>query len=340
MKKKKLAVGVLMIAMSSIMLMGCSNSSYYDEACTSVNSMTTKSMGIESSALSSSDFEIVEEVEDNALTDSDIELTEDKLVYYANLTIETLDYEESIKAIKDRISEYGGIIEEEYEYDRDTYWYIDDCESGGTKSNSISIRIPADNYNAFLDSAESIGKTTSFSTRVENITKQYNDVSVQLKALEMEEDKLLDMMGQATEISDMIAIEERLSDVQTQLNQAKTEMSRLDTDVAYSYVSITVKEVKQYSEAPDSFAERLKDNFGDSWKNFKNFVESAVLFIVLCLPFVIAIVLIVCIYKFIIKRIADKYDIHPCKRRTFRKEQKKIALIKKAIEEYEKQSKE
>ena len=340
MKKRDLTVGILMVAMSSILLTGCSSSNYSDGVYTSTDNITTKSMGVESSVLYSSDLEIAEEVTDDVLTDSDIALTEDKLVYYANLTIETLDYAESIKVIKDRISEYGGIVEEEYEYDGDTYWYIDDYESSGTKSNSISIRIPADNYNAFLSSTESIGKTTSFSTRVENITKQYNDVSVQLEALKMEEDKLLAMMEQATEISDMIAIEERLSDVQTQLNQAKTEMSRLDTDVAYSYVSITIREVKQYSEAPDLFTERLKDKFGDSWKNFKNFIESAVLFVVLCLPFIITIIIIVCIYKFIIKRIADKYNIHPCKRKAFRKEQKKIALIKKAIEEYEKQSKE
>ena len=39
------------------------------------------------------------------------------------MTIETLEYQETMKSIKDSISKYNGITEKETQTDDDIYWY-------------------------------------------------------------------------------------------------------------------------------------------------------------------------------------------------------------------------
>ena len=56
------------------------------------------------------------------------------------------------------------------------------------------------------------------------------------------------MLSNASEIESMIAIEARLSEVESDLMSLKTEIKYMDMDVAYSYVYVNVNEVMEYTE--------------------------------------------------------------------------------------------
>lgn len=264
---------------------------------------------------------------------AEIEISDDKLVYYTDLTIETLDYDSTIDSLNNSISAFSGIIESQSEYNNNYDWYsLEDSEDSRTVS--YNIRIPAEFYDDFVSSAGTFGKVKYKSSRVENISKQYNDVSIRLEALEIEQKKLLEMMNLATEISDMISIEERLSNIQTELNQAKTEISRMDTDVAYSYVNITINEVQRYSAPPDIFSERFVDNAKDSWTGFLDAMEWILFTFVKALPFLLVIAVVYVIYVFVIKKISNKVNFHPFKRLKEKRRNKKLSYIKSVIDEY------
>ncbi|MBR4163565.1 MAG: DUF4349 domain-containing protein [Solobacterium sp.] len=204
----------------------------------------------------------------------------EKLVYTGSINIESLEYEQSLQNIRERIQSYNGIIENENEYDNDYNWYSSTYTGRRNSRNiNMTVRIPTPQFQSFLEDMEGTGKITSRSTNVENITKRYNDTSIQATALEEQQTRLLAMMEKAETIEDMIAIEARLTEVQSQLNMLKSNLSQMDTDVNYSTIYLNLKEVIEYTVEPETFSERFVKEFKSGITGFVDFLEELVLFV-------------------------------------------------------------
>ena len=143
----------------------------------------------------------------------------EKLVYRGSLSIQTREYDKSAAALREKVNAFGGFIENENEYSQGGYYT-------GKEQKSLwvlymNVRIPTERFEEFMGGAEDIGNITSRSSSAENISRVYNDVSAQIEALEKQQKRLLEMMDRAETIEDMIAVEDRLSEVQYQLNKLK-----------------------------------------------------------------------------------------------------------------------
>ena len=114
-----------------------------------------------------------------------------KIVYTANLSIQTLEYDKSAASIRKKIKEAGGFSEAESEYDRDYNWYNYNSSSSHTRILSITARIPSDKFEAFLNSLSGDGKIMSKSVNAENISQVYANKETYKKALEKEQERLL-----------------------------------------------------------------------------------------------------------------------------------------------------
>ena len=138
------------------------------------------------------------------------------------------------------------------------------------------------------------------SVNAENISVSYANHDASRKALEIEQERLLKMMDKAETIEEMIAVEERLTQVERELGNEKTVLSDMDRDVNFSTVYINLEEVFEYSETvvEPTYGERLKRAFGNAIEGFVEFWEDILLFIVGTFPFLIMLaILIVVIVK-------------------------------------------
>lgn len=217
--------------------------------------------------------------------------SEQKLVYRGDLSVETLNYEETVKNVRTYVQKYNGLIEYENEYDNDYGWYTSDYK-GRTSSRSINmtVRIPTESFSKFIEDMEGTGKIVNRSTSIENITRRYNDTSVRVKALKEQQERLLEMMEKAQTIEEMIAVEQRLTEVQTDLNILQTQLNEMDTDVYYSTVTVNVREVIEYSKAPESFFENLGKAFARGWRGFVEFLEDLAIAIADSWPFLLILI--------------------------------------------------
>lgn len=244
----------------------------------------------------------------------------DKLVYTCNLSLQTLDYGTCVKSIRESIAEYGGFIEEESEYDDAYRWYYGDyVKTTGTKHLTLTVRVPSVKYYEFLEQMEGAGKVISRNSYVENISRQYYETDAYIKSLEIQQDRLLEMMEQAREIEDMITIEARLSEVQYQLNMAKTKLSGMDADVEYSTITIDVEEVMEYTpehpvQKKNTFGDRLKNTLVDTWEFFWEMLEGILFLVIRLIPVALVVGVMAVLIIWIIKG---------CKKRKQRKLQKK-----------------
>lgn len=252
----------------------------------------------------------------------DMTLLEEKLVYHCNLDIETLDYPAAIASIKETISKYGGVIQSESESDSGHDWYYADYyKTSGTMHNYLEVRIPSKDYENFLSELDGVGKIISKSTSVDNISQKYYDTTAQIEALQIQEKNLLAMLEKCETIEDMITVEQRLSEVQYELNNLQTNRRYMDMDVAYSYVNISISEVMEYRQDSEpvrrnTFVDRLKNTIEATGRGFLYFLE-AILFLVIYLAPYLLIIALIC-FVFLRKKIRSILEQRKLRKNTQR----------------------
>ena len=231
-----------------------------------------------------------------------------KIVYTGNISLQTLEYDKSSQSIHDKINKYGGFVENEDTFNEDPYWYYKNrtgAAANRTKRNlNITARIPAEKFNAFMKDLEEDGQVINTSVNARNISVQYATHDASRKALEIEQGRLLEMMEKAETVEEMIAVEERLTEVERELNDEKTQLSAMDRDVGFSTIYISLQEVFEYSETvvEVSYGEQLKRAFGRACEGFVTFWKDLILFIVETFPFLIMLGVIITVIVKLIRR--------------------------------------
>ncbi len=221
-------------------------------------------------------------------TDTDVKtkttIDREKIVYSGSLFIETLTYEDTVKKLYDLVEKKGGIIQSENSSE-----YSPNYSSDRTaRTLNLTIRIPAKEFRSFIKGAEGIGKVTNMNTQADNITKNYYDVASRRASLRTELDRLNELLEVAETTEDLLSIMDRIAYVQGDLDSLEAQLRNMDTDVAYSTMTIDIDEVIEYSVTPQGFGERVADAVVGSWHNFIYVVQNIIIFLIYLLPAVIA----------------------------------------------------
>lgn len=219
-----------------------------------------------------------------------------KLIYRGSLEIETTSYNKSVSDLEKLVDNNKGFIEsnEEESLEYDDY----------SRRANMVIRIPSKSFDNFMNSVGDIGHVRSNSMDIENITREYNDVSTQIASLEIQKDRLLAMYDNAQDIDDMISIESRLSEVQSDLARINTQKRTYDINTNLSTIEIKLVEVGKIED--NRYLSRLKNAFYDSFNIVKNLFDEASIFVVTYLPLSLIIICIVMLCIKIVKHYTKK----------------------------------
>ncbi len=110
---------------------------------------------------------------------------------------------------------------------------------------SVSIRVPAEEFDNVMQQLAAMAvevKTQSSSTQ--DVTSEYVDLSSKLKNLEAAEQQLLAIMKQATDIKDVLAVQNELTNVRSQIEQIKGRMQYLERTSATSLITVSLEQSK------------------------------------------------------------------------------------------------
>jgi len=266
-----------------------------------------------------------------------ITLLEEKLVYHCDLNIETLDYPATLSAVKDAIARHNGIIQSESENDSGRDWYYENYrKTSGTMHNDLQVRIPSAEYDSFLADLDGVGKITSKSTSVENISQQYYDTATQIEALQIQEKNLLSMMEKCETIEEMITVQERLTQVQYELNNLQTNKRYMDIDVAYSYVNLHIAEVMEYRNDVEpvktsTFLDRLGNTIRAAGRGFLAFLEALLFLVIMLSPYLLIAGIICFMFRKRIGRFAAERKAEKEAQRAVRQMRHNIAMQQPAM---------
>ena len=207
-----------------------------------------------------------------------------KLIRRVNIDAETEDLEALLGELTKQISALDGYIENQELYNGSSY------ASYRSRSANLTIRIPADKLDAFIGQVKDVSNVVSYNESQEDVTLTYVSTESRIKALETEQARLLELLGQAQNMSDLLEIEARLTDVRYELENVTSQLLVLANKVDYATVRLYISQVKEYTEVEEQTVwQRIATGFKS---NLKDLGEGLVDFFVWVLTYSPQLILI------------------------------------------------
>lgn len=233
-------------------------------------------------------------------------VTKEMLVFHGKVTIDTLHFDRSVEDFKQMLNQADGFVEaENFSDDGDLSDYLMVEEEEKHNLYTATVRVPSAQYDTMMNGAGNLGDVRTKSSNVQNVTQKYSTIQSQLKIYEAEYQRYLKLLEKASEDEYALQIEQKLFDLQVKIADLKSGITNLETDVAYSYIDITIKEVREYQEKPEktkTFLDRLKHSCKTSWKVFLSLLET----ILLCLIYIWYYIVIVLVILFVVFKLRQK----------------------------------
>lgn len=234
-----------------------------------------------------------------------------KIIYSSWYNISTENYDESIAALDALCEQYGAYYE-------NSETYGDQNQYSNRRAN-FTIRIPVENYKAFISCTGTLGTVTSSGQNNEDVTEAYFDTEARLESAQLREERILEILKNADKLDDVLMLERELSDVRYEIENYQGTLKKYDSLVSYSTATVNISEVKKVI-IPDSekqtLSQRMSASIGRGFDHFRNDLDdflvslsySLPVLLFVWLPFIIVAIIVVAIVKAKIrkKRAANK----------------------------------
>jgi len=304
MRKRKLIKGFVFIVMMVFVFTACAKSDMAkDENYGSTGDGKSTDMGspeVGAPEEPSADYDSAdgatteEELANTSVISSQVpdQGTLDKIIRRVNMEVETQEFDDLINTIDQQIDRLGGYVESS-QITGQRYYYKNDSRYG-----NIVARIPKDRLDEFInniyDSANVIDKNES----TENVTLQYINAESHKKTLEIEQERLLALLGKTETLEDILVLESRLSSIRFELQNYEIQLRTYDNLVEYSTVSLNITEVERISpvsEEKGNVWNRISTGFGDTIYNISEGLQNFLVWFVVNIPYIIiwAVIIIV-----------------------------------------------
>jgi len=204
-----------------------------------------------------------------------------KWIVTMSLNAETDNLDSALEAVNQQIGALNGYVESQNISNSS-------ASSNRRRSAYLCVRIPADQVDAFVQEVGSLTNVVSQSRNVQDITLSYTDTESRISALNAEKDRLMELMEQAETMSDLLEIEERLTEVRYQLDNYSSTKRLYDNQIDYATVSLYITEVQRYTPVEEmGFWSRITDGLGDSMVNLGNSLVNLAVWIIVNLPYLL-----------------------------------------------------
>ena len=246
---------------------------------------------------------------DPARTSDEATPVERKLIRNVSMHLETREFDALTKSISDAVTFFGGYMEQADVSGNSLYW----SGERSSRYSNITARIPENKLDAFLTEVSSQGNVTYKNESVQDVTLQYTDITSRKKTLQMEQDRLWELLEKAESIDAVIALEARLSEVRYQLESIESQLRTLDNQIVYSTVYLSIQEVQVLTSTdPDTIPVRIQKGLSRSFNTLKISSVDFLVWFISSLPILAVFAVLVFIAVIILKK--------PLKRRKTRKQ--------------------
>ena len=122
---------------------------------------------------------------------------------------------------------------------------------GGGSQMTVTLRVPADQYDAVVDKLAALGEVTERTESSQDVTAQVVDVNSRVESMTASVARVRALLAQATNIADVISIESELSVREANLESLQQQQAALSGQVAMSTISLALTAVTNDPQATE-----------------------------------------------------------------------------------------
>ncbi|MBR4758612.1 MAG: DUF4349 domain-containing protein [Lachnospiraceae bacterium] len=223
-----------------------------------------------------------------------------KLIRRVNLTAETQEFDKLTRHIEQKVEQLGGYMESSDVNSGSSY-------SGyNTRHASYVARIPVGSMNELVEDVGQNANITSKSENAEDVTLQYVDNKSRKEALQVEYDRLMEILKQAEDVDTIVALESRITEVRYEIQNIESRLRTYDNLVDFATVNINVNEVEVYTPEPVKKVtnwERMTQGFVHSLQDVGNGILNFLINLVIALPYLFIWAIVIIIIVLICKKV-------------------------------------
>lgn len=231
-----------------------------------------------------------------------------KWIITVHMDAETEDLDALLEQLDGKIAALGGYVEGQDIYNGSSY------SSHRRRNANLTIRIPAASVDAFTEDVEGIANVVSNNMSREDITLTYVDTESRVTALKTEETRLLELLAQAGNMTDLLEIEARLSDVRYELESYASRLRLYDNQVDYATIYLFISEVQEYTPVVEKTVwERIRDGFRKSLQGLWDGIVNTFVWIIVNSPYLLVWGILLSVALILIRKLrrARKAKKHP-----------------------------
>lgn len=182
-----------------------------------------------------------------------------KKIRHGNLRLRVDDARSAAENVRQKVLAAGGEIQDEQEnsYDR-------------TQEIYLTVRVPAERLDSIMsDLCNQAGKVENRSVSESDITEVYYDTDARLIQKRALEKRYLEILQQAKNVEDILAIERELNQVRSDIESMDGQMRSFDKQVAMSTLVVSLVTVES---GINNFFGELANAAGRGWTHLLQFL--------------------------------------------------------------------
>ena len=221
-----------------------------------------------------------------------------KWIITMDMNVETEDLDAMLQALDSHILSLGGYVEGQNIHNGSAY------STRRYRSASLTVRIPAEAVDEFTREVEGICNVVSSNKNLEDITLTYVSTESRMKALQTEEARLLELMEQAENMSDLLEIEARLTDVRYELESVTSRLRTYDNQVNFATIYLHIEEVQEYTPVAERTVwQRISEDFTSNLKDLGEDIVDVFVWVLVSSPYLLIYAVLIVGLVIVVKKL-------------------------------------
>ena len=170
---------------------------------------------------------------------------------------------------------------------------------------SMELRIPQAKLESTLAQLAQLGTVQNRSIEAEDVSTQLVDFQARLKNLRKSEEVVLKIMDRSGSVADVLKVTQELKTIRQEIEQIDAQLKRLQAQVAYSTVNLSLEAAIATTPPQASLGERLQEAWSQSTHAVVNITLNLLgilIWLLVFLPYLIAVGVVVLLAKRFLQR--------------------------------------
>ncbi len=153
------------------------------------------------------------------------------VIYVTELSLLVVDPAKAADSIGDISTQAGGYIAG-----------VENKDDSGTPLTIVRVKVPPERYDPTMRQLRGLAvEVTNEKATTQDVTEEFNDVQTQLAALEASYNQLLELMGKAQNVDEILKIQAKLSETKVQIDRLKGRQTFLQRSADLATITVNLR---------------------------------------------------------------------------------------------------